>query len=176
MREDELLSICQEFFSLGKNGIYLSKWKKGYPKSAVGSRVGNDHHSGYKYVKIKGKLYAEHRLVWLMVHGAFPEGELDHEDTDATNNCITNLRIASRGKNCSNRTGWSASGFKGVYPTKRGKPWQSQITVDKQTILLGTYNTKEEAAKAYDIAALKYKGEFAKLNFTGECNGFVRTI
>jgi hypothetical protein len=168
MRDEELLAICQEFYSLGEDGIYLKKWRRGFPRSAVGNRVGNTHHSGYKYVKINNKLYGEHRLVWLMIHGVFPDGELDHEDGDCCNNTISNLRLATRGRNCANRNGWSESGYKGVYPTKRGKPWQAQITVDKKSILLGRYDNKEDAARAYDIAALKYKGEFAKINFTGE--------
>lgn len=166
--DEELLALCQEFFTLGVDGLYYKIWRKGLPKSCIGKRAGNDHHSGYKYVKIKGFLYSEHRLVWLMVYGESPNGEIDHKDLDKSNNNVENMRDSSRSENCSNRNGWSASGYKGVYPNERGKPWFSKIAVDGSNIHLGSFNCPIVAAKAYDKAALKYKGEFAKLNFKQE--------
>lgn len=168
MNEKELLEFCKEFFLVGSDGLYYKKWRRGLPKSCVGKRAGNDHHSGYKYIKINNKLYSEHRLVWLMHFGSSPDGEIDHIDGVKKHNNIGNLRKSTRGENCANRDGWSASGLKGVYPQKRGKPWIAQLTVDSETVRLGSFSTKEEAAIAYDIAAIKYKGEYAKLNYPKE--------
>lgn len=165
--EEEILPLCNKYYTVGEDGLYYKIWRKGLRKDCVGKRVGNSHHSGYCFVKINGYLYGEHRLVWLMVTGNPAPEEIDHEDGEKSNNSFKNLRLASRGTNCSNRSGWSKSGsdFKGVYPSKRGKPWEAQITVDSSSIYLGRYASQEEAAKAYDQAAIKYKGEYAKLNF-----------
>jgi hypothetical protein len=65
----------------------------------------------------------------------------------------------------SKRSGKCASKYKGVCPTNRNRPWQARIKVNGKTINLGTYKTEIEAAKAYDVAAKKYHGEFANLNF-----------
>jgi hypothetical protein len=148
--------------------LYFKKWRRGLRKDIVGQKAGNQHQSGYCFVKINGKLYAEHRLVWLMVFGKFPDGELDHKDLDKRNNCIDNLRPSTRKGNCSNRKGWSSSGYKGVYSTKRGKPWQASINIDGEMRNLGRFDDPKEAALAYDRAAIAEHGEFALLNFPME--------
>lgn len=62
------------------------------------------------------------------------------------------------------------SGFKGVY-LHRGKGpncWYAQIRAHGRKIHVGAFLTPEEAARAYDEAAIKYHGEFARLNFPDE--------
>lgn len=168
MDSSELLPFCLEYYEVRDSGLYFKKWRRGLPSDIIGKRAGNSHHSGYKYLKIKNKLYAEHRIVWLMVYGEFPSGELDHKDLDKENNSIDNLRESDRGGNCSNRDGWGASGYKGVTANKRGKPWLAYIRKDGRVKRLGNFDCPVEAARAYDREALKLHGEFAKTNFNKE--------
>jgi hypothetical protein len=39
------------------------------------------------------------------------------------------------------------------------------LTVNEKFIYLGSFDTQIQAAKAYDKAAKKYFGQYAKLNF-----------
>jgi len=57
--------------------------------------------------------------------------------------------------------------YKGVYEygKRRTNQFQADIRVKGKTIHLGWYETQEEAARAYDKAALKYYGAFACINF-----------
>ena len=56
----------------------------------------------------------------------------------------------------------NASGFKGV--SGRDSKWRARISVDKKSIHLGYFQTRIEAAKAYNKAAIHCHGEFAWLN------------
>jgi len=53
-------------------------------------------------------------------------------------------------------------GFKGV--RKVNNKWDANICINYKHYYLGCYETKEEAAVAYNIAAKHYHGEFANLN------------
>ena len=97
-----------------------------------------------------------------------PEGmETDHRDMDKINNRKENLRICLLSENQRNRVAYAnnTSGYKGVTWNRRDKEWRAQITVESRIIQLGGFRTAEEAALAYDEAALKYHGEFARGNF-----------
>jgi AP2 domain len=43
--------------------------------------------------------------------------------------------------------------------------YRAYIRVDRKRIHLGSYATPEEAARAYDVAALIYHGSFSYLNY-----------
>jgi hypothetical protein len=103
-----------------------------------------------------------HRMITKAPKGA----ECDHINGDCTDNRKSNLRVCSRSNNAANGIRYSnnKSGFRGVSWYKRGKCWESKIKVNYKTIYLGRFHTKEEAADTYNIAAVKYFGEFARLN------------
>jgi len=92
------------------------------------------------------------------------ELSIDHVDGNGLNNQKANLRVASHAENCANRriNRNNTSGFKGV--SKNKERWQAYIRVAYRQIHLGYFDTPEEAAEAYDRAAIAYFGEFAKTN------------
>lgn len=90
---------------------------------------------------------------------------VDHVDGDGLNNTRDNLRLASRTENAANRgkSKTNTSGFKGVKFHKKTGKWTASIG-GKDRRYIGLFATKEEAAAAYDGAALSTYGTFAQTN------------
>ena len=89
---------------------------------------------------------------------------VDHRDGVTTNNQKGNLRLATVRQNIANSklSKASTSGFKGVHHLS-GR-WRAKIVSHGVPVFLGTFDTPEEAARAYDAAAVALFGEFARLN------------
>lgn len=90
---------------------------------------------------------------------------VDHIDGDPLNNTRSNLRHADKSQNGANRKviqSNNTSGYKGI--TRRKNRWLAQIGVHGKKMHLGSFLTREEAAEAYNAAAQKYFGEYARLN------------
>lgn len=69
---------------------------------SVTKRAGYRSNQGYLDIKVDGKSYRLHRVVWLWVHGYFPEGDLDHINRVRDDNRLSNLRESSRSCNVFN--------------------------------------------------------------------------
>ena len=119
-------------------------------------------------VALRGKTAdCPHRYMHRFILDAKPGELVDHINGDTLDNRRANLRLCSNAENLRNRgaTRTNRSGFKGVSWSRVGEAWIAQITVNYECVHLGYFKTKEDAAKAYDDAALRYHGEFAHLNF-----------
>lgn len=111
--------------------------------------------------------YAGGKIVFL-VHDLMrpqPGMVVDHINGDPWDNRRLNLRVCSHKQNLQNRRTKIGKEipFKGV--TRKRRRFQASITADGIEHYLGLYLTAEEAARAYDDAALRLHGEFARMNF-----------
>lgn len=118
----------------------------------------------YAYRKNKGRNIYLHRFIM----DAPPGIQVDHADNDGLNCRRGNMRFATHSQNMANTPGrqGKSSGFRGViFDGRYKKPWRAQASIDNHCTLIGTYDTTEEAARAYDDVARTRWGEFAVTNF-----------
>lgn len=128
--------------------------------------VAKAHKGKYKYVvnvvlkRGKAKTIYLHRLIAL----AKPGELVDHRNGDTLDNRSENLRLTTNRLNQGNqRRVRGKVELKGV-TLERGK-YRARIRCGGKKLSLGNYATKEEAAKAYAIAAKSVFGEYGYSNF-----------
>jgi len=127
--------------------------------------------------KVNNTFYAVHSLSvgngrqrTIRLHRLIMPGhpEIDHRDGDGLNNQRENLRPATHIQNMwghRRKKAGVSSVYRGVSWHSQAKKWRSDLKLGGKTIYLGCFFSEIEAAKAYDVAARKYFGEFACPNF-----------
>jgi len=123
------------------------------------------------YVKTHGLEYALGNNPSTLMHRVIidaKKGEVtDHINGNGLDNRRKNLRICTIQENTRNQrlSIKSTSGVKGVTYHIKAKKWQAQITVNEKVTYLGIFKKKSQAKNAYNKAAKKFFGEFARLNY-----------
>lgn len=164
--EDLLLSECSIAIKKGVN-VYVSEEDHlfllvMYPNIWLGAKsypMLHERQSGRS-----NPLYLHHFIAKRMKL-VVPDGmTIDHEDRNKLNCCRWNLRVATYSQNNANSCHkGNKHGYKGVYKQHKDR-WVSDITVNGQKHYLGSYDSVELAAAAYDAAALRYFGHFSRGN------------
>jgi hypothetical protein len=125
------------------------------------------HHTGYA-VSTLPRINGKQKTLSLsrFIMNASKGIQVDHINMNTLDNRKENLRLCNMSENQRNvpKRSFNRSGYKGVSFHKVSQKWRSRITINSKTIYLGIFETKEDAALAYNKAAIKYHGEFARLN------------
>lgn len=124
----------------------------------AGKKAGKQSSGGYIQIRVDGRLYAAHRLAWLVTYDVWPVNDIDHINGIRQDNRITNLRDVTRSENMKNaatpRT--NTSGVMGVSWMAHIERWAAYIEVDGRRVNLGYYKGLDEAVAARKGAESRY--------------------
>jgi hypothetical protein len=127
----------------------------GYAKRSVPNKSGKGRKQGEIYM---------HKLICPAPAGMI----VDHINRKSRDNRRVNLRVATQKQNVWNRKFIKKGGktrLQGIRWDKNREKWHVRLTVNGRRRSFGYYADQDEAAKAYDRVAEKYRGEYAVLNF-----------
>lgn len=156
------IPLTQGKYTVVDEGLYnwLMKWRWYARWDPKGKRF-------YVGVKVKNE---RNKYVEVQMHGiivGLKKGQMgDHVNKNSLDNRLSNLRPCSPPHNQANTKIRSdnTTGYRGIKRRPSGT-WAASIQVNKKAIYIGQFSTPEQAAHAYDAAAIRYCGEFATLNF-----------
>lgn len=135
-------------------------------RAVVGEEAGRTRTSKYDDIQIDGCRMKAHHIVWALHYGEYPARFIDHINGNKTDNRIENLRLATASDNASNCASAhnSTSPYLGVSFKTASKAWVAQIYKLGKKSHLGLFDSEIAAAKAYNEAATRLHGQFARLN------------
>ena len=154
---------CVYVFPQGRDDVYAIldyKWYQYFSERNIYIYPKRDRDSGVYWCYCEG----EHKTI--KVHSIICCKGCDHINGNKSDNRECNLRPATNRQNSRNRgpTRINKTGYKGVQ--KEGDGFCVQIRTRDRLLYFGHFDSAEDAAKVYDLAALKYFGEFAWTNFS----------
>jgi hypothetical protein len=132
---------------------WLSQWKW----------CANNQHGIWYAVRAKRpELIRMHRVILDAKAGQI----VDHIDGNGLNNRRANIRLCTSHQNSMNmsRQTRGSSRFRGVAWQKTQNVWVARIRDGEKLLYLGRFSDEVKAALAYDAAAQRIFGEFARLN------------
>ena len=127
-------------------------WNAKYPGTVAGANA-----AGYIQIKVFDRNFPAHRIIWVMVHGWWPEC-IDHINGDPSDNRLNNLRSATPEINQRNQKTHSTntSGRTGVSWNRFRECWVAQIKVHGTSIYLGSFDDFGAAVSARVAAEGQY--------------------
>ena len=148
-----------------ETGILQWKIKPYKGRVNIGDIAGNDNVKGHLRVKYKNKTMFVHRIIYEMHYGAVPHGmQIDHKNGNKSDNRLSNIRLATAAQNSQNikKPLRNTSGCVGVDFNKSSGKWMARISKQMNRIVIGYFDTKEEAYAARVAAEKEYHGDFAQ--------------
>jgi hypothetical protein len=120
-------------------------------RGPAGAVVGCLTAKGYLSVRIDGRFFLLHRVIFLYVHGRMPAAQIDHRNGIKTDNRLTNLREATEPENSQNVKAHrdSSSGLLGVSWRESSRKWRASIGINGTHKHLGYFDSKADAHRAY---------------------------
>lgn len=122
------------------------------------------HENRYWKIRVKSggksKDIRAHQLAFFLAHNRWAE-EIDHVNDDGRDNRLVNLRECTRSQNTGRARRENSTGYRGVSYSVKDKRYRAKCRHQ----WLGDFHSPEDAARAYDAAARRAYGEFARLNF-----------
>lgn len=135
-----------------ETGAFTRRVGRGSAKA--GAIAGYRRRQGYLMIRVGRHLYYAHRLVWLYMHGKWPDDQIDHINGVRDDNRLSNLREATPAQNMQNMRN-KKDGLPGSYRDKKSGRWVSRIGVGGEVRYLGRFDTAEEAHEAYARAKVE---------------------
>ena len=156
--------LVAEYLEYKDGHLWWIKRPPGPTKNIIGNRFGSVGKLGYISGQLLGKMYKEHRLIWLLNTGTWPKDQLDHINGIRDDNRIENLREVTNQQNSCNRPGWkdASSSYKGVSWHKGKQKWVARCMLNGKMHNLGSFINEEDAAKAYDNKAKELHKDFVR--------------
>lgn len=161
----KFLEDCVLVYPQDRDDIYTIldyKWYEYFKEQQIYLYPKKDRNNGYYWC------YRKRKKTTVRVHSVICCPHCDHKNGNKSDNREENLRPATPSQNRMNtpiRRG-NKTGYKGVQSTR--DKFCVQLRYKGKLMYFGAFDTAGEAAKVYDLAALKYFGEFAWTNFPKE--------
>lgn len=150
---DTYEKFIKEYLCIDEGSATGLTWT-GHPNKSqatklTGIAAGTDNGNGYYRTRVNGKILYNHRIVWFLQYGIWPEGDVDHIDGCRNNNHPGNLRVVTRSENMQNMIvrgySWNAAREK----------WEAHIKLDYKKLSLGFFDNEDDARAAYLSAKSK---------------------
>lgn len=137
--------------------FWIEKTGRGKKASKNGEAGSVDAH-GYGQVRIDGKIYKEHRLVWFYVYGVWPLEQIDHINHNRRDNRIENLREVNCVENGKNRPIQrnNKTGCQGVWKNPKDGKYEVYITHNGSRKNLGRFSDFNDAVQARKDAESRF--------------------
>lgn len=135
-----------------------SQWKRWNTRYARKEAFTALSSTGYREGAIFRRTFKAHRVAWLLFHGRWPEGQIDHINGNRADNRICNLRDVTQTENNRNQTIslHNSSGFCGVFWHQRQRKWCARVGVSGKQVHLGSFDSFDEAVSARQRANVDY--------------------
>lgn len=134
-------------------------------KAKGGVEAGWSTSDGYRQVRFRGRKRKATSIIWLIVTGKPPKGQVDHVNGMKNDDRWENLRLASASQNRCNVSKYknNTSGHKGVSWSEQKGKWRATIRIHNKQKHLGFFDDPKVAAQAYAAAVPVYHGEFGRV-------------